>query len=126
MSKHPQFAFTLTGDHLKGRLRVDHIQDQAVIAMATEWLEADTNGTTGEAAVTDAVDDLAGALQRGCRIEQQDELVDAVESAAGMGAAEVTFDLRTALRLRQELDTVIKALARFGGAVALPGQRGAA
>lgn len=126
MSKHPQFAFSLTGDHLQGRLRVDHIQDTAVGDMAREWLEADTDGTTGDAAVINAVDLLANAMQGDPTAEERDALVDAVESAAGMQAAEVTFDLATALRLRQELDVVIGRLARFGGAVALPGQRGAA
>lgn len=125
-SKKPGFSFTLTGDHLRGRLRVDAIQDAAVLDMAAEWRETDTDGTTGDTAVINAVDLLADAMQGDPTVEERDALVEAVQSAASMQDASVEFDLATALRLRQELDGVIRQLARFGGTVALPGQRGAA
>lgn len=125
-SRTPGFSFGLTGDHLKGRLRVDAIQDAAVLDMAGQWLEADNDGTTGDTAVINTVDLLAEALTGDPTVEERDALVDAVESAAGMQGAEVEFGLADALRLRQELDVVIRRLARSGGPVALPRQRGEA
>lgn len=115
-SKKPGLSFTTSSDWLHGQHRNQQIRHDTLLGLVGTWTEPRVRDD-----VIARLDDLAEALQSP-REGELDALVEAVEGAAVMDWPQMEFGLADALRLRDELDTVIERLARFNPARAAEGR----
>ncbi|WP_405611198.1 hypothetical protein [Streptomyces sp. NBC_01508] len=106
-STRPPLSVRLRSDWLRAIFRVDLIRQHTLIGLVQHWAEPQARDE-----VVDQLDALAEAV-RFPREGELDALTEAVEDAAAMDTAEVEIGLADALRLRDELDTVIERLSRF-------------
>ncbi|MFD6415950.1 hypothetical protein [Streptomyces sp. NPDC060194] len=112
-SNKPQLSAELRADDLAGVLRVDQIRHDTLVSLVATWGEPDARDE-----VIDALDRLAEAVQSPRDEHELDALVEAVDGAAAMDYAQTEVRLLDALRLRSELDAVIRVLARRNPAAA--------
>lgn len=106
-STRPPLSVRLRSDWLSAILRADLIRHHTLVSLVATWAEGDAREDT----ITQ-LDALAEAVHSP-REGELDALTEAVEDAAAMDTAEVEIGLADALRLRDELDTVIASLSRF-------------
>lgn len=104
-TQYPELSATLSADWLTGRLRVDALRRSLVLSLAAAWRENDGD-------VMDAFDKLADALDGDPSAAELSARVQAVENLS-TDDAHAEIGLKTALRLRAELDAVIGTLSRF-------------
>lgn len=103
-SRKPGLSFNVTSDWLQGRLRVDRIQRDTILAIATAWRD-------DEAGVMAALDRLADALGGDPSPEELDALVQAAEDTTSMDAAVVTLPMPELARLRDEAQAAVEVTA---------------
>jgi hypothetical protein len=107
-SGRPELSFSTDATGLEARLRVDEIRRRTIVGLVAEW------GEGGREDTIEALDALAEAVSS--HDSWSDEiaaLADAVEDTTGMGYAQVRVSDADLLRLRQELDRVIRARMRL-------------
>ncbi|MFD9569932.1 hypothetical protein ACFWBI_08820 [Streptomyces sp. NPDC059982] len=110
-SREPGLSIRLDAGWFAGLLRADQIRRDTLLSLAVAW------GTDeGRDDLTLQLDALAEAMHSPRGDGELDQLLDAVEGAAGMDDAETVLDLARLLRLRDELDAVIAAVGRFNPA----------
>ncbi|MFF9894914.1 hypothetical protein [Streptomyces longispororuber] len=119
-STNPQLSFSDRDDQLAAILRADRIRHDTLVSLVATW-HSDDEARDDVIAQLDALAEAVASPREG----ELDELVQHVEDAAAMDDAQVEVDLATALRLRDELDGVIRTLARFNPARAERPSRGA-
>jgi hypothetical protein len=114
-AQEPGLSFRVDATWLAGILRADQIRHDTLVSLVAHW--GNDEAREDILRQLDALADAVGSPREG----ELDSLVDAVEDAAAMDDAETRIDLHTALRLRNELNAVIRKLGRFNpAAVARP------